>query len=98
MVLNKEQAVLLFEQDCVLLGSEDGIPLYLVREFCGEEAAQFAYRYRDGEYGNGFGVGDYTLPYVNKNGFLAAISFHNVEQIRDSLTVKQKEPLPEQPL
>ena len=98
MVLSKEQAVLLFERNCVLLGSEDGVPLYLVRELCGDKAAKFACRGQNGKYGNAFGVGDYTLSYVSKNGFLAAISFHNVEQIRDSLTDKQKEPLPEQPL
>ena len=82
-LLTKEQALELFRQEAVFIGTEDAAPLYRLIELFGKKAAVYA---KSVPYGsNGFGVGNWTLSYATLKGFLAAASFHNVELIRDNL-------------
>lgn len=85
-MLNSNQVKELFEKEAILIGSQDAVPLYRVRELFGDRAAGFAIR--SGGWGNGnnlFGVGDFQLPYVTLSGFQKAASFANVEEIRDTV-------------
>lgn len=86
-MLNNNQVMELFQKEAILLGTNDAVPLYRVAELFGKRAAGFAVRgnsLRSPGY-NAFGVGDYTLPYLTYEGFKAAASFANVEEIRDSV-------------
>lgn len=86
-MLNSNQVKELFEQEAVLIGGRDGVPLYRVRELFGDRAAGFAAG-GDSNYGGDhslFGVGDFQLPYVTYTGFQRAASFANVENIRDTV-------------
>jgi len=79
-ILNKAQADALFRREAVLLGTADAIPEDRAKELFGEDAVKFAVR-MGGQ--NGCGIGDYTAMYLTYKGFLAAVSYHNVEQIRN---------------
>lgn len=81
--INKEQAYELFRCESVLFGSHDGVPNYRVAKLFGADAVEFAVRlYPDSS--NGYGIGDYTLTYITLQGFLAAVSFNNIRQIREA--------------
>lgn len=86
--LNKAQTQELFEIESILIGRDNAVPLYRVKELFGDRAAEFAYQ-TDGA-SNCFGIGDYNLPYLNYKGFQLAASFNNVKNIRKDLD-KRKE-------
>lgn len=80
--LNKAQVSALFEQEAILMGTEDCVPEYRAAELFGKEAVAHAMnlsRANPGRYVNGYGVADYTLIALTFRGFQAAASFHNVQ-------------------
>jgi len=79
--LNMERAMELFKHEAVLMGTEDRVPLYRVAELFGEDAVKHIRR-MGGGYINGYGVGDYTMMAATVRGFLAAVSFSNVQKLR----------------
>lgn len=79
-ILNKLQADELFRREAVLIGQDDVIPAFKAVALFGEKAVSFA-KTGNGNW-NGFGVGDFTLDYLTHTGFLAAVSFYNVEQMK----------------
>lgn len=82
--LTQAEVQALFETEAILLGAGDGVPLYRVIELFGERAASFAYN-AHGAASNGFGIGDYNLPYLTRIGFKRAAAYHNVEELRKGL-------------
>lgn len=79
-LLNKLQADELFRRESILIGRDDVIPTYKAVELFGEKAVCFAKGQKDNW--NAFGVGDFSLDYLNYTGFLQAVSYYNVEQLK----------------
>lgn len=82
-VLNKKQVQNLFDQEAVLLGTTDGVPLGRAVALFGKDAVDHAQHLSAGVHMNGYGVGGYTLPYLTLRGFQAAASFNNVQLLRE---------------
>ena len=83
--LNKEQVKGLFEQEAVLMGTENCVPAFRAAALFGRDAVEHARRMgtsRPGFFFNGYGVGDYTLGALTLRGFQAAASFYNVHLLR----------------
>lgn len=83
---NRHQLKELFEKEAVFIGQQDTVPLYRVVELFGIKAAGWAVR--GGSLSPNydiFGVGAFQLPYLTYEGFLAAATFANVEEIRDTV-------------
>ena len=84
-LLNSEQVRQLFEQEAILIGSRDGVPVYRAVELFGSDAAWYAYGLANaGMYSNIFGVGDFQLHYLTFRGFQQAASYANVQAIGES--------------
>mgnify|MGYP000396019556 FL=1 len=87
--LNKEQVKGLFEQEAVLMGTEDQVPYFRVAALFGEDAVEHARRLdanNPGRYSNGYGVGDCTMAALTLRGFQAAASFYNVQLLRKEVS------------
>jgi len=83
-ILNKAQADALFHWEAVLLGKEDGVPQARAEELFGVQAVRYALKkYAPGDGWNNYGTEDYRFNYLAYKGFLAVVSYHNAEQIRD---------------
>lgn len=83
--LNKEQVEGLFEQEAVLMGTENCVPAFRAAALFGRDAVEHARRMgtsRPGFFFNGYGVGDYTMGALTLRGFQAAASFYNVHLLR----------------
>ena len=83
--LNKEQVKGLFEQEAVLMGTENCVPAFRAAALFGRDAVEHARRMgtsRPGSFFNGYGVGDYTMGALTLRGFQAAASFYNVHLLR----------------
>ena len=80
-LLNKLQADELFRREAILIGHDDVLPIPRAVELFGERAVSFA-KDKEHKHWNWFGVGDFDLDFLNYTGFLAAISFYNVEQMK----------------
>jgi len=82
-MLNKKQALELFEREAVCFGNEDGVPLFRVRKLFGEKAADFASRSKGF---NAYGIGEEndSFPYVRLSGFLCAVTYANVIEAQDA--------------
>lgn len=88
-MLNSQQAKLLFQNEAVILGTYDGVPLYRAAELFGEKATKFAAEmgvvdmgHRQIVYSNCFGIGDYQCDYLTMDGFLVAATYANAQEIR----------------
>ena len=80
--LNKEQVKGLFEQEAVLMGTENCVPAFRAAALFGRDAVEHARRMgtsRPGFFFNGYGVGDYTMGALTLRGFQAAARFYNVQ-------------------
>lgn len=80
-ILNKLQADELFRREAVLIGSADVLPVSKAVALFGENAVSFA-KDKDHKHWNWFGVGDFDLDFLRYSGFLRAVSFYNVEQMK----------------
>lgn len=80
-ILNKRQADELFRREAILIGRDDVLPASKAVALFGKKAVSFA---KDKEFKRwgAFGVGDFTADYLNYAGFLAAVSYYNVEQMK----------------
>ncbi|SHG16710.1 MULTISPECIES: hypothetical protein [Eubacteriales] len=84
-MLNSEQVKCLFEQEAILIGNSDGVPIYRVAELFGDESAEFAGKYGTaGVYNSIFGVRGFSLHYLTFRGFQQAASYANVLEIKKS--------------
>jgi len=84
-VLNKAQVDALFQREAVLIGTRDVVPAFRAAVLFGEDAVKHASAIFNGKYVNGYGAGGYTLMYLTELGFQAAVSFYNVQQLRDDV-------------
>ncbi len=90
--LNKAQAQRLFEEKAILIGGGDAIPEQTVLELFGADAVAHVHRLNkeSGSYCNAYGVGDYTAPYLTFNGFLRAVTYHNIRKLEPEKTGKKR--------
>jgi len=82
-ILNKSQVDALFQREAVLIGTKDVVPEFRAMALFGDSAVEYAREAPDGQYWNGYGIGDYTLEYLTYKGFQAAASYHNAQQLRE---------------
>lgn len=80
-VLNKLQADELFRREAILIGLDDVLPIPRAVELFGEKAVSFA-KDKDHKHWSAFGAGDFNLDFLRYSGFLRAVSFYNVEQMK----------------
>ena len=80
-ILNKLQADELFRREAILIGRDDVLPVSKAVALFGEKAVSFA-KDKEFKHWGAFGVGDFTTDYLNYTGFLAAVSYYNVEQMK----------------
>lgn len=66
-MMNKEKATNIFENNSCLINGRDVIPISVADEIVGQEAVKFAKK--PGMF-NGFGIGDASMSYLTKEGFL----------------------------
>lgn len=85
----KEDVARIFDEEKILIGDRDVIPEYRAIEIFGKEAVEFAKRLDNGRNNsNGYGVGDYTLDYLYRNGLNVAATYVNIRCIEDMTTKK----------
>lgn len=80
--ISKEKARQIFNENAVLFGVRDGIPVETAKKLLGPAAVDFAAKTNNGENLNGYGIGVYTAMYLTECGFYVAITYHNVSCIR----------------
>ena len=81
-MLNCAQVKALFEQEAILIGSQDVVPEYRATELFGKEAVGFVSRCsKTGNWFNCFGIGGFQLFYLTYAGFQQAASYANVQTI-----------------
>lgn len=78
--LNKLQAEILFDERAIFIGNADVIPEQEAADLLGEAAINHVKHLARTIRGlcNGYGIGTYTAQYITLNGFLHAVSYHNV--------------------
>lgn len=81
--LNKAQASALFEREAVLIGTADAVADFRVCALFGKEAVDYVHKLTPGNYWNAYTAGDTSIHYVTFRGFLAAVSFYNVQLLRN---------------
>ena len=86
-MMNKAQAEELFRNNAVLFGDHDGIPMPKAVELLGDKAVQFiAQMERNGThpgcYRKGYGNGEYTAMYLSSEGFFAAVTWNNINELQ----------------
>ena len=86
-MLNKVEATKLFEKKACLVCDRDVIPEREARKIVGDKAITFANRIKFGSK-NGYGIGDYTMDYLPKEGFFLAVTYMNVDEERKKRTCK----------
>lgn len=99
---NKKQAMALFNENAILIGG-DAIPEKTVYNLFGAEAVRFVAsiasgKKRPGEYRNGYTANGRTIGYVTYEGFLIAVTYHNVSiqqkiEEGDAMESQQREKL-----
>lgn len=85
--LKKDQVNELFQLMAVMIAGHDVVPKHRVEKLFGEESFDFAFRMAGARHGNGYGVGDYTLEYINYKGFLIAATYYNVRRLQKEATL-----------
>ena len=83
--LRKAAVDVLFRQEAVLIGDMDIVPEHRVAYLFGEDAVGYVRRIESAgecKYMRGYHFGDFTLLTVTFEGFQAAASYHNAQQIR----------------
>lgn len=80
--MNKAEAMKLFEEKACLVCDRDVIAEREARKIVGDKAITFANRIKFGNK-NGYGIGDYTMGYLTKEGFFLAVTYMNVANERE---------------
>ena len=74
---NKENAEKAFFDLSILVGSRDVVPQDRAEVLLGSGAVKFAKSVCPDGF-NGYGIGNYTLPYLTKQGFFVAVTYYNI--------------------
>lgn len=80
--MTKEQANILFNRMCVLVGNQNVITIKKATTLFGGNAVEYARGHNEkvGTYCNIFGIGERGgVEYLNYSGYLRAVSYHNIE-------------------
>ena len=83
--MRKAAVDVMFQQEAVLIGGMDIVPEHRVAYLFGEDAVEYVRRMELSgkcQYMRGYHFGDFTLLTVTFEGFQAAASYHNAQQIR----------------
>ena len=83
-ILNKAQVEALFQREAVLIGMEDVVPINRAAELFGKDAVNHAFSVGTGSNWNIYGVGNYGIKYLTLDGFYAAATFYNIQQLREA--------------
>ena len=75
----KEDVKRIFDENKILMGNRDAVPVYVAIEIFGEEAVDFS---RRSEIFNGYGIGDYTLYGLSLSQFEIAATYCNVSKAK----------------
>lgn len=75
----KEDVKRIFDENKILMGNHDAVPVYVAKEIFGEEAVEFS---RRSEIFNGYGIGDYTLYGLSLSQFEIAATYCNVSKAK----------------
>lgn len=73
-MMNKIAAMNLFEHNSFLVVDKDVISMKTAEELTSKEAVEFAKRMKP-ECFNGYGIGDYTIWYMNQRAFFIAVTY-----------------------
>lgn len=86
-ILNKAQVEALFQREAALIGMEDAVLSNRAAELFGKDAVNHACSIGTGGTGrnwNVYGVRNYNIKYLTLNGFYAAATFYNIQQLREA--------------
>ena len=83
-ILNKAQVEALFQREAALIGMEDAVPSNRAAELFGKDAVNHACSIGTGSNWNVYGVRNYNIKYLTLNGFYAAATFYNIQQLREA--------------
>lgn len=86
-MLKEQEVRKMFDEEAVLIGADNVVPMYKAKELFGEKAAEFAFRFNEFAYSGGFGIGYYTVMCLKYKGFQIAATYCNVEEIREIETL-----------
>lgn len=79
-----EKADKIFNENAVLIGDKDVIPVNRAVLLLGGPAVDFAKKFRDGYSGYGLGERDaFAIKYLKKEGFYRAVTYYNINAIRE---------------
>lgn len=70
------------------IGNKDVIPKSEAIRLLGSGAVEFADR-ADSRYQNAYGIGDFTMEYLTREGFFIAVTYKNVEEQKQATKVKE---------
>lgn len=87
-MMNKLTATALFDKNSCLIGNKDVIPKSEAIRLLGSGAVEFADR-ADSRYQNAYGIGDFTMEYLTREGFFIAVTYKNVEEQKQATKVKE---------
>ena len=80
--MNKAEAMKLFEEKACLVGERDVIPKREAKKITGSKAIDFAGGQKIGCVSL-YGIGDYQMSYLTKEGFFLAVTYMNVANERE---------------
>lgn len=87
-MMNKLTATALFDKNSCLIGNKDVIPKSEAIRLLGSVAVEFADR-ADSRYQNAYGIVDFTMEYLTREGFFIAVTYKNVEEQKQATKVKE---------
>lgn len=87
-MMNKLTATALFDKNSCLIGNKDVIPKSEAIRLLGSGAVEFADR-ADSRYQNAYGIGDFAMEYLTREGFFIAVTYKNVEEQKQATKVKE---------
>ena len=76
----KEDVKRIFDENKILMGNRDMVPVYAAKEIFGEEAVEFSHRM---DSFNGYGIGNFTLQGLDLAQFEIAATYCNVSKAKD---------------
>lgn len=85
--LNKAEARKLFEENAVLIGSTDVLPVQIAKELLGAEVINATLESRDsaGKYYNIWGNDCKFCKYLTETGFFMAVTRHNIDLLGEPI-------------
>ncbi len=83
-ILSKAQVEVLFQREAVLIGMGDVVPINRAAELFGKDAVNHACSVGAGGNWNIYSVSNCNIKYLTLDGFYAAATFYNIQQLREA--------------